>query len=371
MTALADEVRAFLADTPLDIPVDPLEARFAALVAFQRALHDAGLATVSWPEAYGGRGLGPAAAAEVARALGEAGAPELVNFVGTDVLAPALLAFVEPERLERWLPPMGRADEIWCQMFSEPDAGSDLANLGTRAVADGDGWRVTGQKVWSTWGQLATWGLLLARTGEPGSRHRGITAFVVPMDTPGIEIRELTTMTGEAEFAEVFLDDVRVGPEGLVGQVDGGWAVAMHILGAERGPYAVRRAAVLRASLGVVLDRARKEGAEGRARQLVLRAVTAMFLLDRRIDAVVELLAAGEVPGAEAALTKVGLTEAEQLIAQAWLALEGPDAMAWTGPVPAPVAAFLYSRGASIYGGTAQVQRNIIGERLLGLPRDP
>ena len=348
-----------------------LEQHFEELVRYQRALHAAGLAVVAWPTEVGGRGLKPSEAAAVAQRLGEAGMPELINFVGIEVLAPAMLAFLDESRLRRWLPPMAAADEIWCQLFSEPDAGSDLANLSTRAVAEGGGWRVSGNKVWSTWGQFAQWGLLLARTGEPETRHRGISAFVVDMSTPGIDVRPLRTMTGEAEFAEVFFDGVFLGPLSLVGRVDRGWDVALHILGSERGPYAVRRASLLRASLGRLLADARRQKPTGHRRSAVVDAVISMRLLDHRIRKVALALEDGQAPGADAALTKLLLTEAEQRIATAAHGLCGVGGIAWEpeGPTPAAVGSYLYSRAASIYGGTSQIQRNIIGERVLGLPR--
>ncbi len=374
--AARDELRRelddFIASAPTVDDEVPREEHVRQLVEYQKALHAAGLAVVSWPERFGGRGYGPAETAFVAERLGEARMPELINFVGIEVLAPAMMAFVDADRLERWLPPMAAAEEIWCQMFSEPDAGSDLANLSTRAEPDGDGWRISGQKVWSTWGQFATWGLVLARTGEPGSRHRGITAFVIDMGSDGLETRSLRTMTGEAEFAEVFLDGVYVGREGLVGEVDRGWDVTMHILGSERGPYAVRRASVLRGALGRLVERARERPLSVEERMAVVRAHESMQLLDHRIAQVVDSLSRGETPGADAALTKMRLTDAEQSIAAAAQLLAGAPGMAWEGEhLPAEVNAYLYSRAASIYGGTAEVQRNIIGERLLGLPREP
>lgn len=342
---------------------------FAQLVEFQRSLHAAGLAVVAWPQAYGGRGLGPAEAAYVARALGEAGTPELANFVGIEVLAPAILKFGAPERVAVWLPSMADASQIWCQMFSEPDAGSDLAALGCRAERDGGGWRLTGQKVWSTWGHFADRGLVLARTGTVASRHRGITAFVVDMADPGIEARPLRTMTGVAEFAEVFLDGAYVPDDDVVGKVDKGWDVTLHILGSERGPYAVRRASVIRAEVNRALVAAGAGGASMDGREAVIDAFTARFLLDRRLDAVVAGLERGETPGAEAALTKLLLTRADQAAFAASAQLMGVGGQAWQGRMPEQVTGYLYSRSSSIYGGTSQIQYNVIAERLLGLPR--
>ncbi len=184
-----------------------------------------------------GRGLPAGEAIVVLEELGRLRSPELINFVAVEVIAPALMAFVDDERLTRWLPTMASAEEVWCQLFSEPDAGSDLSSLRTRAVPDGDGWLITGRKMWSTWGQFADLGLLLARTGTLESRHRGVSAFVIDMRQPGVEVRPLVTMTGAAEFAEVTFDEVPVASDRLVGEVDRGWAVALHMLANERGPY--------------------------------------------------------------------------------------------------------------------------------------
>jgi alkylation response protein AidB-like acyl-CoA dehydrogenase len=369
---LVAEVGAFL-DAERPAPwFATLDDRFDHLVAYQRRLNAAGLAVPAWPTSLGGRGLGPADAAVVSRALGVGGAPELVNFVGTDIVAPALLRHADPERVHAWLPRMATAAEIWCQLFSEPGAGSDLPGLRTRAVAVDGGFRIEGQKVWSTWAQYATWGLLLARTGLPESRHRGITAFVVPMDSPGITIRPLMTMTGSAEFAEVFLDDVHVPADAVIGEVDGGWMVAQLMLNAERGPYAVRRAAVIGANVHRVLSFARCRRLDAPTRDEVARAFTTFRLLELRIDALVRDLAAGVDVGDQAPVVKQSMTNAEQAVFDVSLRLGGTGCLGWDDPVTAvSIEEYLYSRAASIYGGTAEIQRNIIGERLLGLPREP
>ena len=367
----AAEVRAFTADIepePLHASVDD---QFKYLVDFQRRLHDAGLATVAWPTEYGGRGLSVVEYAVVCDELGRARAPEVVNFVAVDVIAPALLAYSPPSRLREWLPAIASAEEVWCQLFSEPDAGSDLASLRTRAEHTGDGWTITGQKVWSTWAQFASWGLLLARTGVPEDRHRGISAFVLRMDTPGVDVRPLKTMTGSAEFAEVFFDGARLPGDALVGEAGGGWDVAQVMLTAERGPYAIRRSAVLRGAL-TGLHRLAAAGTDPVQRQSVVRATVAMELLDLRIADVVGQLTRNEDVGSGSALTKLLLGQVEQAIFSAAIDLLGLNAGgrdARDAELALWVERYLYSRGATIYGGTQQIQRNIVGERLLGLPR--
>lgn len=364
---LADEIRRFVAENRTDALPHDLDERFAWLVDYQRRQHAAGLAVPAWPERFGGRGLALDEAIVVLEELGRARSPELINVVAVEVLAPALMAFVDDERLSQWLPPMASADVVWCQLFSEPDAGSDLASLRTRAVADDDAWIVNGRKVWSTWAQFADKGVLLARTGPSDSRHRGITAFVLDMDHPGIEVRPLVTMTGAAEFAEVTFDDVPIGPGGLVGEVDQGWSIALHVLANERGPYALRRAAVLRAAMEGVRELAlRSSSRSGRAR--TVDAHIATWLLDRRIASVAADLQAGRPAGEDAPITKMVMTAAEQAVYDAAQDLLGLAGVA--GLDEGWAEGWLYSRAASIYGGSAQIQRNVIGERILGLPAE-
>jgi alkylation response protein AidB-like acyl-CoA dehydrogenase len=370
-TALAEEVGRFVDGDPevgrRHVDQDEL---VRALVDYQGRLHRAGLAVVAWPRRYGGRGLAAVDAAVVAAELGRRRAPELINFVGVDILAPVLLDHCEDTLLQRWLPPMATAEEIWCQLFSEPDAGSDLASLRTRAVPDGDGWRVSGEKVWSTWAQYARWGLLLARTGSADSRHRGISAFVVDMRTAGITVSPLRTMTGSAEFAAVHFDAVHLPASALVGAVDGGWTITLQVLANERGPYAVRRVAVLRTALDQASDEARRRGIDAVRRQELVEAVIAMETLELRIAGMVAEMAAGRAPGAEAAITKLLLSQAEQRCFAVWHAMQGVQGIAWDDVDHEVLAErYLYSLACSIYGGTAQVQRNIVAERLLGLPR--
>jgi alkylation response protein AidB-like acyl-CoA dehydrogenase len=366
-----DEVRVFTSHLDPEPRHHSTDDQFKFLVEFQHRLHGAGLATVAWPVEYGGRGLSPTEYAIVCDELGRARAPEVINFVGIDVIAPALLVYADREQLTAWLPLMASAQEIWCQLFSEPDAGSDLASLRTRAERGPHGWTINGQKVWSTWAQYATWGLLLARTGTPEERHRGITAFVFDMATPGIEVRPLKTMTGSAEFAEIFFDNVQLPAEALMGEVGGGWDVAQVMLTAERGPYAIRRSAVLRGAL-TGLHHLASGNTDPLIRQRVAGATIAMELLDLRIADVVATLDRGEQIGTDSALTKLLLGQVEQTIFSVALEVLGMSALS-ADPDDVEMAAweerYLYSRSSTIYGGTQQIQRNIVGERLLGLPR--
>lgn len=372
--AFREEVREFTAGLQPEPRHADLTAKFRYLTEFQLALDNAGLAVPAWPKRFGGRELDAVAAAIVSDELGRAHAPEVINFVATDIVAPALMRFASEECISRWLPPMASAEEVWCQLFSEPNAGSDLASLRTRALPTSEGWRVTGEKVWSTWAQFATYGLLLARTNTAASPHSGITAFVIDMTAPGVTVSPLTTMTGEDEFASVHLDDVLVRAIDVVGEVDGGWSVAMYMLAHERGPYAVRRASVLRGALGRVIADARQLMVPcSKTRGEIVDAFIAMELLDLQIDRVVEQIDAGEVGGADAPITKRLLAIADQSIFAAALSSVGASGMAWDGEGSGDrtAAEYLYSLAASIYGGTRQIQQNLIAERLLGLPREP
>jgi alkylation response protein AidB-like acyl-CoA dehydrogenase len=362
-----------LAAALAEVPVAPQNAAedewFAYSVQVQRHLHDYGLVGLEWPRRYGGRGLDPVQAGRVLRVLGAAGIPELANFVGIDVLAPVLIEHVEPERLERWLPAMAAADEIWCQLFSEPEAGSDLASLRATARPTPEGWVVNGQKVWSTWAHHARWGVLLARTGSAESRHRGITAFVIDMRTPGITTRPLRTMTGTAHFSEVFLDEVLVPADSVIGEVDRGWSITMSILEHERGTYPGSRAAVLRRAFGRIVASVPTPAPDA-VRIRLARVAARLEALDAVVDTVLRRVAAGQPLGADAAIAKVLLSRTEQLLYDTAYDVWGDAGVVWAGElVPHDVQDYLYSIAATIYGGARNIQLNIIGERGLGLPR--
>ena len=212
------------------------------LRGWQASCYDAGYVGRAWPKEFGGGGRPPVEQIIVDQELAAAGAPELVNVVGLDVLGPTLLRFGSDEQRRRYIPPILSAEEIWCQGFSEPEAGSDLASLRTRAVEQDDHFVLSGQKTWVSWGQYARWCGVLARTDESVARHRGISMLVVDMRAPGVEVRPMTQITGHAEFCELFLDDVIVPKPDLLGQLGDGWKIAMHTLGHERGTAALPRA---------------------------------------------------------------------------------------------------------------------------------
>src|SRR4051812_22808967 len=246
--ALQAEVRAFLAQdglAPADLPRS-LDDRMEVLREWQATCHEAGYVGRAWPKAFGGGGRPPVEQIVVDQEFAAAGAPEFVNVVGLDVLGPSLLRFGTDEQRRRHIPPILSAEEIWCQGFSEPDAGSDLASLRTRAVERDDHFVLSGQKTWVSWGQYARWCGVLARTDDTVARHRGISMLIVDMAAPGVEVRPMTQITGHAEFSELFLDDVVVPKENLLSERGDGWKIAMHTLGHERGTAALPRQVKLR-----------------------------------------------------------------------------------------------------------------------------
>jgi alkylation response protein AidB-like acyl-CoA dehydrogenase len=351
-----------------NLPSDPepsiMPDRFHYLVAWQRRLYQGGWVALSWPRDYGGQGLGPIEEAILNEELGRVGAPATASFT---FLGRAILLYGTEEQKRRYLPGFLSSDQIWCQGFSEPEAGSDLASLRTRASVNADGnFTISGQKLWTSRGSFADMCLLLARTGTPESRHRGITAFVVDMSCPGITRQPLVMANGDEEFAEVFFDDVVVPRENVLGEIDRGWQVTQSTLAYERGAADLGYLAKYERTLGQLARRASDEGRDGdtaiaesigrvRMHLEVLRMHSQRRLSDR---------AQGKPVGAESSVDKLLMTQTEQLLMHAALSIVGTDALldddAWFKK-------YLYSRAASVYGGTSQIQRNILSERLLKL----
>jgi alkylation response protein AidB-like acyl-CoA dehydrogenase len=333
---------------------------------WQRMLHAGGWAGLSWPEPYG-PGATVAEQALYAEALARRGLPRQLSFVTVELAGPLLIAY-GTEAQRACLPRILTGDELWCQLFSEPGAGSDLASLATRAqpVPDG-GWRVSGQKVWTSGAHYADVGMLLARTDPAGERHRGITCFAVPMDRAGLDVRPIVQLDGEAKFNEVFLDEVRVEPDEVIGEVGRGWTVALSILGRERrmlGSVAIGLAATLEA----VRARAEQEGVADAAftdrwSRLAIRVRLLRWTWFR-------LLSTSDPTGPDARTSVLKLTSSQLQQDVAGLAADvlGVDFLAGTAAEPER-AAFLASHGATLAGGTSEVQRTILGERVLGLPR--
>jgi alkylation response protein AidB-like acyl-CoA dehydrogenase len=339
--------------------------------AWQGKLAEAGLAGVTWPSEYGGQGLGPIEQVICNQEISRAGVPGILDAIGVGMLGPTIIAHGSEEQKSRYLGPMLHGDEVWCQLFSEPAAGSDLAAVQTRALRGEDGsWRLSGQKVWTTNAQFASYGLLLARTDPDVPKHNGLTMFIVPMEAPGVTVRGLRQISGEAEFNEVFFDEVELAPDAHVGAVGAGWATALTTLmfervtiglGGEGLGYDPGRFARAIASAG-------DAGRDPRVRRELGEIVSELTAVRFTGYRVLTALERGQIPGPEAGLAKVtivnGAIRAGDLIAD----VIGPDALAEDSEW-AYMISFL--PGLKSAGGTEEILRNTIGERVLGLPPEP
>ncbi len=332
------------------------------------ALSDGGWAVPTWPVEHGGLGASPEDAAVVARELARFEQPDLYPYlVGLAVVAPTLLAVATPEQCARWLPRIKTGEEVWCQLFSEPGAGSDLANVGTRAERDGDVWRVTGQKVWTSRGHYARRGFLLARSDPSVPKHRGITAFALDMSGPGVDVRPLRQMNGDAHFSEVFLEQAEVSDDDRIGDVGAGWAVARAALANERGAIGA-----IGTGMGAPGERLLEllaehdVGAVARDRVTAVRVASEVNRLTMR--RALDVACAGRTPGPEGSGSKLRGSALLKETAGAALAILGPDGMVGEGEWQT---LFLTAPSISIRGGTDEIQRNIVGERVLGLPAEP
>jgi alkylation response protein AidB-like acyl-CoA dehydrogenase len=348
--------------------IGTLDEQMAQLRKIMRLGYDAGFTRWGWPERVGGLGGSNLLRAYLGEALTARDLVEPGNYSMPEVLAPTMIDFAPADLAANMVPRLLSGDEIWCQGFSEPGTGSNLGSLACRATKDGDDWRVNGQKVWTSLAQYAQRCVLLTRTGTPESAHRGITAFFIDMDTPGITVRPIETMHGVPEFSEVFYDDVLVPGDRILGQVDGGWAVAMDLLPYERSTALWHRATYLQRRLEQLVSLA-PDGALDPAS--LGEAIEQVWALRARSRATQRRLAAGETLGPETSIDKVLLATAEQAVFD--LAAEGLGPSVAIGDDPESGrwrAEFLYSRAATIYGGSAEIQRNIIARRLLELGAD-
>jgi alkylation response protein AidB-like acyl-CoA dehydrogenase len=333
---------------------------------------------VTWPVELGGRGLGATEHFLVTEEMARARAPELVGRIGINLVAPTLFAHGTPEQQARWLPPILRADELWCQLFSEPEAGSDLASLTTRAEPVPGGFRVTGQKVWTSYAQFADWGMCLARSDpDAPKRQQGISCLAVDMSAPGVEVRPLVQITGDAEFNEVILDDVFVPDAQLLGPAGGGWSVANSTLSHERGVNP-RQLGIHYQLMAELLELA--AGQPGGldswdTRQRVAEAYIEVKLFQLHNWRSLSRLERGEPPGPEGSTLKLYWSQMSQRLHESAMALLGPASPLWQGATDNPgdgmwQRSWLYYQASSIFAGTNEVQRTLVGERVLGLPRD-
>lgn len=367
-TAFRDELRAWLAAHHPGPEPEEEDANFVWRRDFQRALADGGWAAVQWPIEYGGRGGTLTESAIFFEELARSRSPLPANVLGLLLAGPTIMTCGTQAQKDRFLAPILTAEEIWCQGFSEPDAGSDLASLKTRAERDGDGWVVTGQKVWTSGAQQARWCMLVARTDPEAPKHQGLTYFLMDMDQPGIEVVPLRQITGAPEFNELFIDGARVADDGVLGGVGNGWKVALTTLMNERAGLAFFLQVRMRQVLDQLIDEAQAEGrlddpvVADRLGDLCLRAEVLRLTSYRGLTAVQKY---GQ-PGPEGSLTKWMWSEANQQLAQLAADVLGPRTLEagdrWAYEL-------LRARGCSIEGGTTEILKNIVAERVLGLPK--
>ncbi|MEZ0365825.1 acyl-CoA dehydrogenase [Mycobacterium sp. pUA109] len=381
-TALNEDITRFLTEHPVPNPSDTAADR-----AFRDARFDAGLAVVSCASGHGGRGLDPSLQTVVEQRFTRAGAADHMarNVIGLGMALPTIHAHGTEEQKSRYLRPCFTGAEIWCQLFSEPGAGSDLAALATRAVRDGDTYVVDGQKIWTSLGHVADWGILIARTDPDVPKHRGLTYFLLDMRSPGIEVRPLRQLTGEAEFNEVFLTGVRIPVENVLGEVGQGWQVAMTTLANERVSLGGRPAERGSGPIGQLVDVYRKAHGAG----LIDAAATERVMLlwthaeAARLTNARAAAQLGRKPGPEGSIAKLQMSELNKAIYELCVDLSGDpglliDSYAVTAPHFTAVhggtdvrKAWLRSLANSIEGGTSEILRNVLGERVLGLPGEP
>jgi alkylation response protein AidB-like acyl-CoA dehydrogenase len=367
--AFAREVRQWLADhLQPPPPFTSIEEEVAWGRRWQAQLAEGRWVGIHWPSAYGGRGASPLEVAIFNTEYARARAPQPVNRVGINLTGPTLLAHGTEEQKARYLPAILSADEIWCQLFSEPGAGSDLASLSTRATAVEGGWVLNGQKVWTSYARFARWAICLARTDPEAPKHAGISYLIVDMTDAGIEVRPLVQITGEAEFNEVFLDDVFVPSDALVGALNHGWSVANTTLAHERGTnFPFKEQVVHEVFLDELYALAQSSGRidEPEVADALAQAYVELRVLRLHNWRTMTRLGHGIEPGPESSVVKLAWTDLSQHMADAALLVLGPGS-----PLLGPwERQWLWSKAAGIAGGTSEVQRTIIGERILGLPR--
>jgi alkylation response protein AidB-like acyl-CoA dehydrogenase len=351
---------------PWDSPPEPVAEYHAAVVEWNKRMYDAGWIGVSFPVEYGGRGLGPGEEAIISEETGRRGVPA---GIGTAYMGRSILFFGTEAQKRAHLPGLLRGDRRWSQGFSEPAAGSDLAALATRADPDGDGFRLRGQKIWTSFGHFSDLCVVLARSDQTVARHQGISAFIVEMRTPGVSVRPIAMFNGTEEFCEIFFDDVALPGDALVGKPGQGWEIAMTMLTYERGPVDIGLVSKFQGMLGRLGRLARERGSAGdpSIRRTLADAEVAVEVLRLHCTRSLSRRLGGTPPGPEGSIDKLLMASTEQRLTRAALEVAGPDALLadrdrWFSD-------YLFSLSASIYGGTAQIQKDILANRVLGLPR--
>lgn len=360
---------------------ESMVARFAYLRAWQRKMFDAGWAGVSWPKEYGGRGATLMEQVIFIEEMARAEAPPMANVLGLGLIGPTIIAFGNEAQKQRYLQKILSAEEIWCQGFSEPNAGSDLAALTTEAKLDGDAFIVNGQKVWNSYGWAADWCELVVRTNPDVPKHQGLTVLLVDMKSPGVEVRGLKQMSGESEFSELFFRDVRVPVENVVGKVNDGWRVAMGTLMHERGTFGAGLQVNYRRNFNRLVEIAREINRNGRpaSEDPVIRQKLAQMYAEIEVMRCNQMRAFSQinqtgVPGPEGSIQKIFWSELNQRFQQVAMEILGPYGQLAHGAAEAFDEGqweygYLRSRGNTIEAGTSEIQRNIIGHFVLGLPK--
>jgi alkylation response protein AidB-like acyl-CoA dehydrogenase len=381
--AFREATRRWLeANVPDDEPTT-LEARRA----WHRRLYDAGYVGMGWPVQYGGRGATPLQQAIVADEMARKGAPPPINPLGIAIVGPTIIVHGTQGQKERYLRKILTAEELWCQLYSEPNAGSDLASLRTRAEDRGDHFVVNGQKIWTSGGIIADWGLLLARTDPAVPKHKGISCFLISMRQPGVEVRPLRQITGSAHFSEVFMTDARAEKADLVGRPGQGWEIAQTTLSYERGGSSLARVTRYASAFHQLIRSVKtlRRGGRPLVEDPSVRAKLGRIYAELEVQRyaalrVLSALEKGESPGAAASITKLSYSEFEKRyheLVQEILGPWGQDMSGAAGEVDTSsgepgtwATAYLWSRAGTIYSGSSEIQKNIIGERVLGLPKE-
>jgi len=380
-----DELRSWLeANVPKDWSEwreKPIEESFPYLKAWQRKLYEGGWAAVSWPKEYGGRGASLMQQSIFWEEMSRVEAPPMANSLGLGLIGPTIIAYGTDAQKKQFIPKILSAEEIWCQGFSEPNAGSDLASLQTQARLDGDNYVVNGQKVWTSYGWVGDWCELVVRTDANVPKHKGLTVLLIDMKSPGVEVRPLRQMTGESEFGEIFFRDVRVPKENVLGNVNDGWNVAVSTLMYERGSYGARLHLIFKRNIGRLIELAHTFQKNGRtaAQDPLIRQKLAQCYAEIEVMRLNQMRAfsritATGVPGPEGSIQKIFWSELNQRVQQVAQELLGPYGQLQAGDPLAPdkgiwAYGYLRTRGNTIEAGTSEVQRNIIGHFVLGLPR--
>ena len=364
---------------------------YAFTVKWRETLRDNQLLAPTWPIEYGGAGLSALESVIMAEEFQKAGVPTggPNDVFGIQMVGNTIVKWGTEEQKKHFLPRIISGEHLWCQGYSEPNAGSDLGNLGCRAELDGDEWIINGQKIWTSAGHLANWIFVLTRTNADEVKHRGITFLLCPMDQPGVEVRPIKMISGESEFNEVFFTDARTARDHVVGEVNGGWTVAMTLLGYERGEAAATTPVAFATEIDRLMDLARERGRNNDPviRQRLAWCYSKVEIMRYLGMRTLTRFLAGEHPGADASIFKLYWSEYHRIVTELAIDILGADALHIDGKFPssafstdsagAPndsgswIGTFLNARAGTIYAGTSQVQRNIVGEMVLGLPKEP